>query len=134
MSPSRWPSFAGLGLGQQRGALGIGLQHRVQQADVAARRFLRHRADPGAGHQLMSPPSACSWPRITLSRVDLPAPLRPTRPTASRREGRAGARTGRARDADGKIGDVKHVAAAFSTRNGQKPRQMAVLPPSNPAL
>ena len=30
--------------------------------------------------QLTSPSSGCSWPRITLNRVDLPAPLRPTRP------------------------------------------------------
>jgi hypothetical protein len=35
-----------LGLGQQPGALGIGLQNRVDQADIGAGRFLRHRAHP----------------------------------------------------------------------------------------
>ena len=39
-----------LGRGQKPGALRIGLQHRVDQADITAGRFLRHRAHaPGIG-------------------------------------------------------------------------------------
>ena len=36
---------AGLGFGQQRGALDVGGQHGVEDGDVAAGRVLRHRAD-----------------------------------------------------------------------------------------
>ena len=42
---------AALDLGQQRGALRVRLQHRVEQAERAARRFLRHMAEAGAGGQ-----------------------------------------------------------------------------------
>ena len=39
-----------LGLRQKARAFGIGLQHRVDQADIGAGRFLRHRAHaPGIG-------------------------------------------------------------------------------------
>jgi hypothetical protein len=41
--------FERVGLFQQRRALDIGGQHRVQQSDRAAGRFLRHRADARAG-------------------------------------------------------------------------------------
>ena len=37
----------GLGLGQQRGALGVGRQHRFEHRQVGRRRFLRHAADAG---------------------------------------------------------------------------------------
>ena len=39
----------GLGLGQQREALGVALQHGVQQAGAARGRLLRNSGDAGAG-------------------------------------------------------------------------------------
>ena len=44
----RCGSVRGLGLGEQARALGVGGQHPVDQAVVAARRLLRHLADAGA--------------------------------------------------------------------------------------
>ena len=69
------------GLRQKLRALGIGGQHRIEQAVRAAGRFLRHRADaPARGLGDLAEIGLEPRRRISLSSVDLPAPLRPTRP------------------------------------------------------
>ena len=73
---------AGFPLGEQGGALAVGGEHRVQrrrrrrsgppgrESRSGGRAAIRSRRRPG-----------CNAPRIRSSRVDLPAPLRPTSPT-----------------------------------------------------
>ena len=65
----------------RRRALVVGGQHGVEQRDRRRRMLLIHRADPRGFGQPISPPPATSSPRISLNSVDLPTPLRPTRPT-----------------------------------------------------
>ena len=72
----------GVGLAQQRVALEVGLEHDLDQALRAVGRFLRQAADA---------PARRDGDRAALGRrarrgwrwnsVDLPVPLRPTRPT-----------------------------------------------------
>ena len=111
---------AGLGLGQQRRALDVGGQHRVEHRDVAARRILRHRADAHAARhvdvaavglelaldQLQQGRFARA---VAADQADFPAVG----------DGRAGAvEQHPLAVAEGEVGDVKHGAAAFSMREG----------------
>ena len=72
-------------------------------------------------------------PGSARSRVDLPAPLRPTRPTFQPSDsGRRGAVEQHALAvAEGEVVDVQHGAAAFSTRKGAGPTG---LPAETPRL
>ena len=73
----------------------------------AGRRLLLDLREAGAGGSRMSPPSSARSPAMARSKVDLPAPLRPTRPM--RRPGstrQLGAvEQGAAAEADGDAGD-----------------------------
>ena len=51
MSPMRCGVGRGLGFGEQARAFGVGGQHPVDQAVVAARRFLRDVADAGVARR-----------------------------------------------------------------------------------
>ena len=111
---------AGLVLGQQGGALDVGRQHGIQHRDVAAGRILRHRADAhaaghvdvaavGLDHALDQAQQRRFARAIAADQADLPAVG----------NGRRGAIEQDALAvAEGKVVDVQHGAAAFSTRKG----------------
>ncbi len=77
--------FAGVGLAHQAGAFDVGLEHDIEQRSVVGRDFLQHvahlRAALDADGAVALPSPLASSSRMMRSRVDLPVPLRPTRPT-----------------------------------------------------
>ena len=111
---------AGLGFGQQRGALDVGGQHGVEHGDAAAGRVLRHRADAVSAAQadaaavgldvaLDQAQQGRFAGAVAADQADLPAVG----------HGRGGAIEQHALAvAEGEVIDVKHGAAAFSTRKG----------------
>ena len=72
----------GLPLGEQAGALTVGGEHRFERRrrPRPAPPAPEIRSDSPRGSSI-DPPSGCKAPRIRSSKVDLPAPLRPTSPT-----------------------------------------------------
>ena len=118
---------AGLVLGQQGGALDVGRQHGIQHRDVAAGRILRDRADAhaaghvdvaavGLDHALDQAQQRRFARAIAADQADLPAVG----------NGRRGAIEQDALAvAEGKVVDVQHGAAAFSTRKGLRSNRLA---------
>jgi hypothetical protein len=70
-----------LGFVEQAGALAIGGEDGVEQARRATRRFLRDAAETCPLAQVDLAAVGLQSPATRLSRVVLPLPLRPTRPT-----------------------------------------------------
>ena len=70
----------GLGLGQQGQPFGVALQDGVEQGHGPSGASCRTVAMRAREDRRMSPPSIVISPAMARSRVDLPAPLRPTRP------------------------------------------------------
>ncbi len=88
------------------------------------------RADaPVLRRHVTSPWSVASWPRMTLSSVDLPAPLRPTspmrRPAGS--VALAPSRISRPRDADDDVVDDRAWRGAYSTRRAGRNKSFTAL-------
>ncbi len=71
----------GLGLGQQARALRIGREHNVEQRLRTAGGFLRHPADARVAGQANAAVVGADLAAMRRSNVDLPVPLRPTKPT-----------------------------------------------------
>ncbi len=97
------------GLGEQGFPLLVAGHDRIEQAFGPARRFLRHRADAGiVAARWPSPTSEISSPRMSFKSVDLPVPLRPTRPTLwpSGRAGRGPLKQEPSADSEGEIVDM----------------------------
>ena len=90
----------GLGLGEQRGALGVGGEHDVEQAFRPARRLLRQPPDARARrHADRAVLDARARRRSARNSVVLPMPLRPTSPTRAPAGMRAEASSSRRRPA-----------------------------------
>ena len=70
----------GFGFGQQSQAFRIALQHGVEQDCGPSGASCRTVAMRAREDRRMSPPSSAISPAMARSSVDLPAPLRPTRP------------------------------------------------------
>ena len=83
-------SSAVSGLGQQRGALGIGGQHRLEQAFRPARRLLRHLRRCGPGRQADLAAIGLRARRRSFSRVDLAGAVAARPARCAGRDRRAG--------------------------------------------
>jgi hypothetical protein len=116
-----------LRLGEQRGALRVGLQHGVQQAERAAGRFLRDEAEPGAGGQADLAAVGGDLTGDGAQQGGLARAVAPDQPDAPARvHGQVGAVQQRApATAEGQVADRQHGHAGVLQ---QAPRRTAVVP------
>ena len=114
----------GLGFGQQLRALGVRLEHDFDQVFRAVRRFLRQpRRCASAAAVRRCRVRRRSRPVMTLKSVDLPVPLRPTRPTRAPGVIRAEASSKQdaAGNADSEVVDDKHARLLAERGAGRNP-------------
>ena len=110
-----------LGLVQQRGALGVGRQHGVEQALRPVRRLLRHHAEAGIARQVDAAGFAVQLAGDDLQQGRLAGAVAPDQPgmMPGRQRQRGCVEEDAPGDPVGEVGDGQHGGAGDSTRAGR---------------